>query len=103
MKLTNIFPQLKTDKVHQVKRSEAMGAAGGVTGAAMGSDKVDLSASTQDTQRVKEVLAQTPEVRVERIQALKGQIERGEYQVDAHAVADRMLQSLLSDHRILDS
>ncbi len=98
MKLTNIFPQLKTEKL-QVKRGEAL-AAKAPTGAVQGGDKVNLSAGTQDIQRVKEVLAQTPEVRVEKIKALKGQIERGEYRVDAHAVADRMLQSLIADNRL---
>lgn len=101
MKLTNIFPQLKTDKVQQVKRGEAAAAAKAPAGTA--TDRVNVAAGTQDIQRIKEVLAQTPEVRMEKIQALKGQIERGEYRVDAHAVADRMLQSLLADHRILDS
>ncbi|MFU8818919.1 MAG: flagellar biosynthesis anti-sigma factor FlgM, partial [Desulfurivibrio sp.] len=70
-------------------------------GPAQGGDRVDLSTGTQDIQRVKEVLAQTPEVRLEKIRALKGQIERGEYRVDADAVADRMLQSLLSDNRFV--
>ncbi|MFH7321085.1 flagellar biosynthesis anti-sigma factor FlgM [Desulfurivibrio sp. D14AmB] len=99
MKLTNIFPQLKTEKL-PVKRSQET-AASAPTGAAQTGDRVDLSSSTQDIQRVKEVLAQTPEVRLEKIRALKGQIERGEYQVDAQAVADRMLQSLLSDSRLI--
>ncbi|ADH86625.1 flagellar biosynthesis anti-sigma factor FlgM [Desulfurivibrio alkaliphilus] len=100
MKLTNIFPQLKTDKVQQVKRNEPAAAAKEPAGAAQGSDKVNLSAGTQDIQRVKEVLAQTPEVRMEKIQALKGQIERGEYRVDAEAVAERMLQTLISDRSL---
>lgn len=99
MKLTNIFPQLKTDKVQPVKRNEPVSATK-ATSATQGADKVNLSAGTQDIQRVREVLAQTPEVRVEKIKALKGQIERGEYKVDAHAVADRMLATLLSDHRL---
>lgn len=99
MKLTNILPQLKTEKL-QVKRGDET-AAQPSANPAPGGDRVDLSTSTQDIQRVKEVLAQTPEVRLEKIRALKGQIERGEYQVDADAVADRMLQSLLSDNRLV--
>jgi len=100
MKLTNIFPQLKTEKL-PVKRSQETAAAGAPAGSPQAGDRVDLSSSSQDIQRVKEVLAQTPEVRLEKIRALKGQIERGEYQVDAQAVADRMLQSLLADNRLI--
>ncbi|MDZ7642555.1 MAG: flagellar biosynthesis anti-sigma factor FlgM [Desulfurivibrio sp.] len=97
MKLSNIIPQIKTEKV-EVKRPEATAAS--KPGGGMQGDRVNLSAGTQDVQKIKEVLAQTPEVRVERIKALKDQIERGEYQVDAHAVADRMLATLLGDHRL---
>lgn len=99
MKLSNIFPQIKTDKVQPAKRQEPAANAETV-GAAQG-DRVNLSSATQDIQRAREVLAQTPAVRSELVEELKGKIERGEYEVDPRTIADKMLKTMISDHRIL--
>lgn len=46
---------------------------------------------------MQEILQETPEVRKEKVDELKRQIEEGTYQVDSHQVADKMMWSLLSD------
>jgi len=46
---------------------------------------------------MQEILKETPEVRQDRVRALKERIDRNEYSVDTRQVADRMLSSLLSD------
>ncbi len=99
MKLSNIFPQLKTDKVQAAKRQEP--AAKNETVAGAQADRVDISSASQDIQRAREVLAQTPAVRSELVQELKGKIERGEYEIDPRTIADKMLKSVISDQRIL--
>mgnify|MGYP001351551367 CR=1 FL=1 len=96
MKLTGIFPPIKTEKV-QVKRSEGSTAAGVGKTTATPTDRVELSAGSQEVQRMRELLDQTPDVRLDRVQALKEQIARGEYTVDPHRLADRMMETLLSD------
>ena len=95
MKLTGIFPPIKTEKV-QVKKSEGSVAAR-VESAAQPTDRVVLSAGSLDVQKVRDILEQTPEVRADRVQALKEEIARGEYQVDPHRLADKMMGSLLSE------
>ncbi|MEW6426955.1 MAG: flagellar biosynthesis anti-sigma factor FlgM [Thermodesulfobacteriota bacterium] len=97
MKLTNIFPQIKTDKV-QVKKSREVGPAAEPSPAAQATDRVELSAGTADAKKIREILQETPEVRAERVQALKERIDRGEYQVDSGKVADKLLKSLLQDN-----
>lgn len=99
MKLSNIFSHIKTDNKLQVKKAEA--SASRQTEAANPSpdtDRVELSAGSMDVQKAQEILQQTPSVRAEKVQALKEQIERGEYQVDPYKVADEMLVSLISDN-----
>jgi len=103
MKLSNIFPQIKTDNKIQAKRvADGNGAKAGGQGSVLPADRVDLSASSQDVQKARQVLENTPSVRAERVQALKAQIERGEYEVDPYKVADKMLLSLLSDNILSD-
>lgn len=102
MKLSNLFPQIKADKIQVKKAQGAASVKGPDAGAAVGADRVDLSASSLDMQKIKDILAETPAVRTEKVQSLKEQIERGEYEVDPHEVADRMLWSLISDNMTED-
>jgi len=97
MKLSNVFPQIKAEKV-QVKRSESP-APGGTGGDGGGqTDRVQLSAGSYEVQKMRDILAQTHEVRADKVQALKEQIAGGEYRVDVHEIADKMLISLLSEN-----
>jgi len=95
MKLTDIFPSIKTEKV-QVKKTESSAAAK-ADKTALPTDRVVLSAGSLDVQKARAILEQTPEVRADRVQALKEEIARGEYQVDPHRLADKMMGSLLSE------
>lgn len=95
MKLTGIFPPIKTEKV-QVKKSEGS-AAVKADKTALPTDRVVLSAGSLEVQKAKDILEQTPEVRADRVAALKEEIARGKYQVDPHRLADKMMGSLLSE------
>ena len=95
MKLTGIFPPIKTEKV-QAKNTEGS-VASRADATALPTDRVVLSAGSLEVQKVRDILDQTPEVRADRVQALKEQIARGEYQVDPHRLADKMMGSLLSE------
>lgn len=100
MKLSNLFPPLKTETKAgaPAKKADAKSTASASTSQTLGADEVKLSASSLDVQKMKDILQETPSVRMEKVQALKEQIERGEYQVDPYKVADKMLIDLLGDH-----
>jgi negative regulator of flagellin synthesis FlgM len=98
MKLTSVFPQIKTDNKIQAKRSEGAVAAQAAGGTPVAADRVRLSTGTQDVQKAQEILQQTPAVRTERVAALKEQIERGDYEIDPYRIADKMLFALVSDN-----
>lgn len=100
MKISNLVPQIKTDnKVHKAKESSTAGLSSTQTAS---TDRVQLSSSSVDVQKMKSIIQETPSVRMDRVQALKEQIERGEYQVDPYRVADKMLMNLLSESGIAD-
>ena len=66
-------------------------------GQSSSADKVELSAQSKEINRINDVLKETPEVRSEKIAAIKKQIEEGQYNVDAEAVADRMIKESILD------
>jgi len=96
MKLTGIFPPVKTEKV-QARKSEDSAAATPEKKSAQPMDRVVLSAGSLEVQKAKDILEQTPDVRMDRVQTLKDEIARGEYQVDPSRLADKMMGSLLSE------
>ncbi len=98
MKIGDFIPQIKTDN----KISKARGARGAESSAAsVVGDRVDISAGSLDVQKMKGIIQNTPDLRMDRVQALKEQIERGEYEVDPYRVADKMLMNLLSESEFI--
>lgn len=61
------------------------------------SDKVNLSREAKEIAKINEILAQTPEVRVDKVAQLKAAIQQGTYEVKGDQIAEKMLQSHLFD------
>ena len=69
--------------------------AGGPRGAGRGgrrTDQVQLSSQAQDLERVVEAVADQPEIRASRAEELRKQIAEGTYNVDASAIARRLVK-----------
>jgi negative regulator of flagellin synthesis FlgM len=66
-------------------------------GATIATERVDLSNKAKDIQKIKQVLDQTPEVREEKVQELRRQIESGSYAINPGRIADKMLGESLID------
>jgi negative regulator of flagellin synthesis FlgM len=60
-------------------------------------DKVDLSSQSKEMKKIADALAATPDVRAEKVEALKKQVESGQYQVNSDSVAEKMLKEFLFD------
>jgi negative regulator of flagellin synthesis FlgM len=58
-------------------------------------DKVDLSAQSKEMNKIHDVLNATPDVRAEKVEALKKQVEAGQYEVNSNSLADKMLKEFL--------
>ena len=59
-----------------------------------GSDRVELSSQSRDMNKIHGILATTPEVRTEKVAALKNAISEGTYNVKTADVADKMVQEM---------
>jgi negative regulator of flagellin synthesis FlgM len=60
-------------------------------------ERVDLSSKAKDIQQIKQIIEETPDVRMDKIQELKQQIETGNYKVDAEKVAEKLVTESLID------
>lgn len=59
---------------------------------------VDVSATSQDIQHVQKVLSRLPDVREDRVAALKSAIESGAYKVSGEDIADLIIRRALADN-----
>jgi negative regulator of flagellin synthesis FlgM len=96
MKLSTMYPQIKAENVIQTKKTEDVAGKAVIFSPAGETDQVKLSAGSREVQKMHDILQQTPEIRAEKVLALKERIERGEYSVDPQGVADKMLQDFFS-------
>jgi negative regulator of flagellin synthesis FlgM len=61
-------------------------------------DTVNISDAAKEIQEVRKQLDDIPEVRTEKVEQLKNQIENGTYEIKSEEIAEKMLKdSLLND------
>ncbi|MCK5322685.1 MAG: flagellar biosynthesis anti-sigma factor FlgM [Desulfobulbaceae bacterium] len=98
MKVSGVFPQIKSvDRVQAKKVKDSAQVKTEVSASVTGTDRVELSTSSAEVQKMRRILQETSSVRTEKIQALKERIDQDEYQIDPYKVADKMMMSLLSE------
>jgi negative regulator of flagellin synthesis FlgM len=66
---------------------------GGKTGIA--GDKVEISPQSRDLKKIHDILAQTPDIRSEKVAALKKAVAEGRYQISAENIAEKMIREIL--------
>ena len=60
-------------------------------------EKVDFSTTAKDIQQAKNALNSLPDVRQEKVQEVKAQVEKGTYNVNAGKIADKMVNESIID------
>ena len=89
--------------IHQYQKIDAVkteNEKSSVSGNPLATERVDLSSEAKDIQKIKEILDQAPEVREEKVQELKQQIENGSYSINSGMIADEMLGESLIDIKV---
>jgi len=61
-------------------------------------EKVNLSTTAKDVQRIKSEIEKLPDVREEKIRELQAQIDKGTYSADADKIAEKMVGESLLDN-----
>ena len=78
-------PPEKHELSQEVKKQEPSG------------DKVELSAQSKEIKKINDALEMTPDVRAEKVAALKELVQKGEYKVDSNKLADKMINESIID------
>ena len=66
-------------------------------GASPQKEKIELSSDVKDFNQIKKVLDNIPEVREDKVQQLKKQINEGTYNVSGEKIAEKMVSESLLD------
>ncbi len=92
MKITDMSPkETSSQMIQQYQKGEKNSQpVENLAGSAVAKEKVDISAQARDIQLAKKVIADTPDVRDERVQELKAQIDRGTYKINPEKIAEKM-------------
>jgi len=92
-----------TKSVGQLKDTEAASKTGSAKSKAKkaesteAGDRVNLSDRARIAGKARAAVEEAPEVRVERVESIKAQVEAGEYRVDPEEVAQKMVDEHLSE------
>ena len=60
-------------------------------------DKVEISAQSKEIKKINDVLEMTPDVRAEKVAALKELVQKGQYKVDSQGLAGKMIDQSIID------
>ena len=80
------------NNIDQVYKSKKTSKAYNAQGVESSKDVVTLSNFAKDLSVAKKAVNQAPDVRMERVNSLKAQIEAGEYNISASQIAEKMLE-----------
>lgn len=104
--------QISSDEINRLlalnPQSRTTGVKGGSTANAGEASRspdaaadIAMSETSQDVQFVKRALSRVPEVREDRVSALKAAIENGTYKVSGDDIADLIIRRALADNAAL--
>ena len=93
MNIRKISPY-STDTIQNSKPSGQSGSEGkGVAG--VSTDRVQLSQNYQDLAQAQKAILGSGEIRTEKVQQIRGQLESGSYQIKPVEIADRMVDEII--------
>jgi len=99
MKVSDI-KDINAQMVQQYQKNDSYVAASdkrAVNAAVNPEEKVDLSTQAKDIQQVKNALTKVPDVREEKVQEIKNQVENGTYNVSGEEIAGKMVGESIVD------
>ncbi|MGD1999284.1 MAG: flagellar biosynthesis anti-sigma factor FlgM [Desulfobacterales bacterium] len=98
MEITEKNPIQLNPHANQVQPNAQAAETEGKKGRAnVGEDSVELSQSARDLQKAQKTLQDLPDIREDKVAALKQQIENGTYDIRADKIAANMLKESLSN------
>ncbi|RRD94367.1 flagellar biosynthesis anti-sigma factor FlgM [Clostridiales bacterium COT073_COT-073] len=82
---------VRTEKLQSVYGNQPVKRAEAKAGVSYGQDSVVFSTFAREMQFANKAVKEAPEVRVEKVNMLKAQIEAGKYNISANQIAEKIL------------
>lgn len=67
-----------------------------------GGEQIDLSAKAKGIQKTLETVQTSPDIRSEKVAEIKNQIANNTYQVDSQALAEKILQEIITESQFIE-
>ena len=67
-----------------------------------GGEQIDLSAKAKGIQKTLETVQTSPDIRSEKVAEIKSQIANNTYQVDSQALAEKILQEIITESQFIE-
>jgi negative regulator of flagellin synthesis FlgM len=102
MEISGRIPPIKIGAyLNNVKEKNKIGAPTAQTSEAAGKhDKVELSQTVREVNKAREELASIPDIRAEKVDEIKKQIDDGTYKIDGNKIAFNMIRQSLIDEMV---
>jgi negative regulator of flagellin synthesis FlgM len=102
MKISDLNKDITAQMVQQYQKNDNFSANANsdkntVPVAARPEEKVDLSTKAKDIQQAKNALSAVPDVRENKVQEIRTQVEQGKYNVSAEKIAGKMVGESIVD------
>lgn len=83
--------------------SAKAGATGGSSGTkgTQGSEHIALSSQAKDIQKAHEVVKNTADIRVDKVERIKAEIAEGRFHVNSHELAEKILKDGITESKFL--
>lgn len=72
------------------------------TGQTSGGEQIALSAKAKGIQKALETVQSSPDIRSEKVAEIKNQIASNSYRVDSEALAEKILQEILTESQFIE-
>jgi len=99
MKVFGADPNFNQNKIEELKKRDrsAQAKASGSKGSSAGksSETVDVSGAARDTAKVNDTVRVTQDIRAEKVEAIKSQVQRGEYHVSGDKIAGKIIEDII--------
>lgn len=84
-------------------KSTKAGATGGSSGTkgTQGSEHIALSSQAKDIQKAHEVVKNTADIRVDKVERIKAEIAEGRFHVNSHELAEKILKDGITESKFL--
>ena len=69
----------------------------GGTSSTGGTEQIAISSKAKDIQQATEVVNATPDIRIEKVDRIKGQIANGSYSVSSEKLAEKILENIITE------